>query len=337
MRPRKTDRHLPARMHHKHGAYYYVFRNQWERLSASYPEALSMYAERISPPQLGGMADLIDRALLDMQTKPRPSTGKVLAKNTLDQYRIAANKLKTVFVEFAPEQVQPRHIALLKSEMSTTPNMANRCLSFLRMVFDYALELQEIDSNPCVGIKRLGEKKRDTYITDDAFSTIREKCPTWLAAILDISYLTAQRIGDVLTIERADVTDEGVYFRQQKTDAKLLVRMTPDLKSAIERAVSCNNEKKTHPTMLLWNRLGNPRDYSTVKDAFDTAREKAGHPEITIHDYRAKSLTDAKMQGHNATELAGHTSERMTDRYIRLRVPVKADPPTMPKKHGEAV
>lgn len=337
MRPRKHDRHLPARMHFKHGAYYYVHKNKWDRLSESYTEALSMYAERINPPQLGGMADLIDRALLDMQTKPRHNTGKMLAANTLNQYRIAANKLKTVFIEFAPEQVQPRHIALLKSEMAATPNMANRCLSFLRMVFDFALELQEVDSNPCTGIKRLGEKKRDTYISDEIFAAIREQCPPWLSTILDISYLTAQRIGDVLTIERADVTEEGVYFKQQKTAAKLLVRMTPDLKSAIERAVACNNAKKTHPTMLLWNRFGNPRDYSTVKEAFDTAREKAGHPEITIHDYRAKSLTDAKMQGHNATELAGHTSERMTDRYIRLRVPVKADPPSMPKKRPKTV
>lgn len=337
MRPRKSDRHLPARLYHKHGAYYYVHQNKWERLSESYPEALSLYAERINPSPVGGMTDLIDRAFLDMQTKPRPSTGKMLAKNTLDQYKIAANRLKVVFVEFSPEQVQPRHIAQLKNEMAATPNMANRCLSFLRCVFDYALELQEIDSNPCIGIKRLGEKKRDVYMSDDAFAAIREHCPPWLAALLDISYLTAQRISDVLSIDRSDVTEDGVYFKQQKTDAKVLVRMTPDLRDAIDRATACNNTQKTHPTLLLWNRKGKPRDYGTVKDTFNTAKEKAGVTGVTIHDYRAKSLTDAKLQGHNATELAGHSSERMTDRYIRLRVPVKATPPSMPKNSKKPV
>lgn len=329
MRPRKKDRHLPARMHFKHGAFYYVHKNTWERLSGDYPEALSMYAERMSPQAAGGMADLIDRVL----AKIAPN----LANNTVSQYRIAANKLKPILVEFRPDQVKPKHIAMIKEDMADTPNMANRCISFLRVVFQYALEWQEVESNPCIGIKRHTEKKRDVYVTDEQFAAIKSNSPVWLASILDLSYLTGQRIGDVLAIRTEDVTDEGIFFKQQKTGAKLLVQMTPDLLAAIEAARAGNNKLKKDEAHLLWNRYGKKRDYGSVKDAFDKARTEAGLKHITIHDLRAKSLTDTKLQGNNATELAGHTSERMTDRYIRVRVPVKATPPDMPKKKGKSV
>ncbi len=46
--------------------------------------------------------------------------------------------------------------------MVATPNMCNRCLSFLRQVFDYALEQERpgLDDNPADNVKRYPEGKR---------------------------------------------------------------------------------------------------------------------------------------------------------------------------------
>ena len=55
---------------------------------------------------------------------------------------------------------------------------------------------------------------------------------------------------------------------------------------------------------------------------------------VTIHDLRAKSLTDTNRQGNNAQKLAGHADGRMTERYIRAREIDIGTPPTMPKKSG---
>lgn len=237
-----------------------------------------------------------------------------------------------MLVEFRPDQVKPKHIAMIKKDMAETPNMANRCISFLRTVFSYALEWQEVESNPCVGIKRHKEKKRDVYVTHEEFALLKTNSAPWLAPILDIAYLTGQRISDVLSIRVSDVSESGIAFKQKKTKQKVLVEITPDLRNALDLAVQYNNKKNTNPEFLLWNRKGKPRDYSTVKVSFDEAREKAGLQWITLHDFRAKGITDTHLQGHNATNLAGHTSERMTDRYIRVRVPVKGTPPKMDEK-----
>ncbi|MEE2577519.1 integrase, partial [Pseudomonas aeruginosa] len=82
------------------------------------------------------------------------------------QYRAVAERLKGMFAEFQPREVLPKHVAQVKTHMASTPNMANRTLTVLRVVFAQALEWGEVDSNPCIGIKPHSEKKRGRYLND---------------------------------------------------------------------------------------------------------------------------------------------------------------------------
>ncbi|RYG57948.1 MAG: integrase, partial [Alphaproteobacteria bacterium] len=59
MRPRKKDRHLPACMYFKHGAYYLVRKGKWKRLDTDYQAALMAYAREQGRAGKGGMAELI--------------------------------------------------------------------------------------------------------------------------------------------------------------------------------------------------------------------------------------------------------------------------------------
>lgn len=322
MRPRKKDRHLPACMYQKHGAYYLVRKGKWERLGTEYQDALLAYAKRMATGTLGGMPALIDRAMAHHRKKVKENTAK--------QYEAAAERLKTIFAEFEPHQVLPKHVAAVKMELADTPNMCNRILSFLRIVFNYALEWQEVDSNPCIGISRHQEGRRDRYITDAEFAALLNAASPYIRCILEMCYLTGQRIGDVLAIRLADITEEGVSFVQEKTGAKLIVAMTPDLQAVIDRAKAL--PRKVRTLTLFCSRTGKPVDYSTVKTAFRALREKAGITDVTIHDIRAKSLTDADREGKNAQTLGGHTDARMTARYLRGRLPKVAQAPTMPTR-----
>lgn len=150
------------------------------------------YAKRLSPSGEGGMADLIDKALKQMSKKLKP--------NTIKQYEAAAARLKEYLAECQPREVLPRHVAALKNHMEHTPNMANRVISFLRMVFAYALEQQLVDSNRCTGIRLHIEKKRDRYITDGEFQAICAVASENMRVVYEMCYLTGQRIGDVLAI-----------------------------------------------------------------------------------------------------------------------------------------
>lgn len=320
MRPRKKDRHLPACMYLKHGCYYYVKKGKWHRLDKDFQTALLAYAKITIGGAENGMPDLIDRVMTEMR--------KTLKKNTIEQYAQAAQRCKDVFAEFEPHQVLPKHIAAYKVSMSDTPSMANRIISFLRMVFRYALEWQLVDINPCLGIRRYPERSRERYITDDEFSAILSHCKPHIQKIFLMSYLSGQRIGDVLAIKLADITETGIFFTQEKTGARLIVAATADVKNLISSIIA-NRPDSKHETLFASNRLGRPIAYSTVKEAFASARKLAAVGDVTIHDIRAKSLTDAKRQGLDAQKLSGHTDAKMTERYIRAREVDVAQPPSM--------
>jgi integrase len=318
MRPRKKNRHLPPCVYNSHGAYYLVRKGVWEPLGRDLPGALAEYARRVADTSKGGMGELIERVLAHIAPKKSAATNQ--------QYRQLGGKLKGIFAEFSPEQVQSKHVAAIKVKYAATPFYANRLISVLRMVFTFAVEWQIVPANPAIGVARHIEGKRERYITDAEYRAIWLHSGGRLRVVMDLCYLTGQRISDVLRIRHADLTDAGIAFRQQKTGAKLLVRWTPDLKDAVERAKALHGNVRA--LTLLHNRRGKAPDYSTVKIQWDKARQAAGVPDARIHDLRAKSLTDAKREGKDAQVLAGHTDPRMTARYIRLRETPEAEGPS---------
>lgn len=322
MRPRKKDRHLPACMYQRGPSYYFVRHGKWENLGKDYVQALLEYARLTNPRASTGMAALIDKVL--------DYIDPAKARNTMLQYRAAGEQLKSMLAEFEPNQVLPRHVAGIKVHMAGTPNMANRVVSVLRVVFNHALEWGLVDSNPCTGIRRHAEAKRDRYITDGEFNAIMSHCSDYMRSIFETCYLTGQRIGDVLKIRLADISEEGIAFTQEKTGAKLVVQMTPDIQAVIARAKALPRNVRGL-TLFCARHGGKPVSYFSCKDAFRLAREAAGVTNVTIHDLRAKSLTDTKRQGNDAQKLGGHTDAKMTARYIRAREIDVAQPPTMPK------
>ena len=314
MRPRKTNKHLPPCVYIKHGAYYYVQRGKWHPLGRDLREALLTYA-RLASASTSGMARLIEDAY--------PVICDGLADSTRKQYRIAADKLKPVLIEFAPEQVTSRDVAAIRQHFSDHPSMANRILSFLRSVFNFALDRGMVESNPCIGVKRNKEKARDRYLTDAEYLAIRSAAPSDLQPIIDMAYLTGQRIGDVLAIRLGDITPEGITFKTQKTGTRLLVQMTPDLEAAIAAARAIPRRVESL-YLFKTKRGGRQYAYTTIRDMWNAATKRAGIADANLHDLRAKAITDCKRQGQDAQALGGHATEAMTLRYIRDRATVVA-------------
>lgn len=324
-RPRKTNTHLPPCVYPRHGAFWLVKGGKWTRLGATLEDALVEYARMHDAPR-GGMPKLIDEVLEHI----RPN----LAKNTIAQYDIAARKLKKMLVQFAPDQVRPKHVAAIKVALAKTPNMANRCLSLLRQVFAWALEQQLIEMNPAVGIKRHLEGKRGRLISMDEYGAIYSRAGDRLQVIMDLLIRTGQRVGDVLRIRRTDLTDEGIRFVQQKTGAKLTVPWTPELRAVVDRAKLLHGNIRA--LTLLHNRRGKTPDYRTVKLQWDTACESANVADAHLHDLRAVALTAARKQGLNATRLAGHSSPAQTERYLRDREEPLANGPSFGQSNRQA-
>ncbi len=311
MRRDPSGNSLPVRLYHKYGRYWYVHRNQWMPLSQNYAEAMARYARIVSPGR--GMPDLVDKVLEHIEAGGR------LADNTLIQYRYAAGLIKDAFAEFDPAEVTQGHVAQFHDHLgATTPNMANRCLTVLRIIFDKACRWGLAPYNPASGVRRHEESKRTRYLNDAEFAAIRVKARPWVALLMDVLYLTGQRVGDVLALKRAAVTTEGIEFEQQKGGKRLRVAMTDELRDVLAAASRLHGNVLS-PYVFHPRGKGTRYSYFTARDAYRLACEAAGVEDTTLHDIRAKALTDAEGEGLDATALAGHSSPAMTARYIRLR------------------
>lgn len=306
MRPRGRDKHLPSCVYLRHGRYWYVKRGKWHDIGTTLQGALAEYARIIAPP-IGGCDELLNRTLEKSKETVKP--------NTYAQYKVACAKLKPILAEFTPDLVESQHIAAILDHLRETPNMANRLLTFLRLAFANGLTWGLCRSNPCYGVKRHAERRRDRLLTDAEWTAIKAAAPAQLQAIMDIKYLTGQRIGDILAIRLADIRPEGIYFQQAKTSKRLIVEMTPDLKQALERARSLYSNVRG--LTLFHGRGGKPLSYYGVRSAFQRACKAAGIQDATLHDIRAKSASDARKQGLDPQALLGHTTAAQTVRYLR--------------------
>jgi integrase len=319
-RPRKSDRHLPPCVYHRRGRYYHVVAKKWHPLGPDLPAALAEYARRIQPaPQASGnWARLVDEAMIEICARVKASTA--------EQYRTAADILREAFAEFEPDQLRPVHIKTLLRGMKDRAGMANRCLSVLRGVLDYALDLELITDNPARAVQRLPQRPRDRLITPHEYAAIYAAAADRLQVVMDLCYLTGQRIGDVLSIRHEHVQPDGsIEFVQQKTGQKMIVH-NPELAAVVARARTLRG--KITSAWLIQGKRGRQADYRAIRDQWDAACERARVDDAHLHDLRAMAITAARQQGEDPTALAGHRHSGTTIRYLRDKAPVEANGPS---------
>lgn len=322
IRPRSKNRDLPPCLYLKSGRYWFVKRNKWHDFGTDLHGALKLYADAHKPKGARGMEKLLDEWLEEAADAVKAST--------LTHYRSAVNsKIKPAFIEFSPGEVESPDVAAFLYHHRKTPNMANRMRTILKMAFDLAIRQGLTKTNPVIATIRNKEKRRTRYLTDVEWKAIYAQADEALKAIMDVSFYTAQRIGDVLKIRRADIRATGhLYVKQQKTGKELLIQITPELRSAIESAKA----KGSIRSLYLFSQAdGRQWSYWAIRDKWRAAAEAAGVEDARLHDNRAKGITEANRQGLNAKMLAGHTSQQQTDAYIRDRELDVAIPPSFRK------
>jgi len=317
-RPRRLNPEgLPPCVYKKHGAYWLVKRGKWTRLGVDRREALMEYARITSGAQgAGSFPAFCDQTHAILKTK--------WAANTVTTYDQARKALNKIFSDFHPEQIRRRHAQMMMDAQIAHPRIANRNLGFLRLVMKRALGLEMIEHDPCISVRKHPVKSRGRLLTDAEFDAIYKHAGPRLQVIMDICYLTGQRIGDVLAIKYDDLAEDGINFVQQKTESRLTIKWSIELKAVIERAKSLTSEGKvaTLPTGFLLrgevaHKRAKPPRYTVVLAQWVAACKAAKVEDANLHDIRAKSATDSERLGIDPQKLLGHKDARTTRDYLR--------------------
>lgn len=148
-----AKRDLPPCVYLKHGAYYLVRDNKWTRLGKDKAAALRSYASLVAQ-RKGALAEMLIDAVDNRGVK----------STTRRRYLGAVKHLAEIFAEFAPADVEPRHVYELQTMLRDSPNVYNSCLTVLRIAYEYGMQRQLVTTDPTIGVNRAREVKRSRLL-----------------------------------------------------------------------------------------------------------------------------------------------------------------------------
>ncbi len=311
---------IPKAVYPKGGRYYKVVRGKWIGLT---PVADGLRALRA--------------ALLDLPVEQEPKTvGELLPRylaeaeiteTTRREYRrICEARLMHHFGRVPISSVTRTQVAqyLEKRRKDGHGPMGNRERAALSSAYEFAMRKGWASENPCHGVRRNTERRRERYVTDAEFLAAFEVAPEPLQDVLAIALLTGSRQGDLRKLRREDLRPDGIYILEGKTAGttgkRRLVGWSDALRFFVRRALErqaataargadIGRHRRSRPVSecVLTNKFNQPWTMAGLQ----TAIKRMG-TDWHFHDIRAKAASDAdhNILGHGAQMLGVYVRER---------------------------
>lgn len=347
-------RDLPPRVFEKSGSYYHVradgAKRVWTKLCRVRDGLPAMYRALAELEAIKGLDDTIPKLIADW-------TDAVSAKRsakTQDNDAYRTRIISESFSKFRAADITPPDVAEFLRYYRDRARTHNAYRATLRELMRFAEEkgYRPAGSNPVDSIKPIPIPPRNRYITDSELRRIkvaamygdkgqrentRTRSGPMLCALIDMAYLTGQRIGDLLALEWSKLDQHGITFEPSKlkdrTRVRIVIEWTPKLRAVVDRI---KGFKKRHIRFVFTTQDGGPYTYSGASSAWkravkraDAHAQAAKHPrrvaDVHFHDLRAKALTDKdRAEGMDAARtMGGHSTQDQTADYVRHRTAKK--------------
>ena len=113
--------------------------------------------------------------------------------------------------------VRRRDVISMLDEINArgAPVLANRTLEIIRRIYNWAIQKERVEQNPCVGIERFVETSSDRVLSEDEVRRVwlaLEAQPDPVAARFRLMMLTAQRSGEIRNMRWQDVDLDGGWW-----------------------------------------------------------------------------------------------------------------------------
>lgn len=328
-RKRRLDKHLPQRVYLVHGAYYFRPKvGSAVRLGADIGEALAKYATLVSHKWAARtLGDVIDRYRAEIL----PLKGSQQTRS--DQAR-QLGEIKRVFGDLLPDNVKAQHCYKYYDDRrgvdgEPIPTTARQEISLLGHVFSKAIRWGAASSNPARDLDLGPKPAQRPQVTIEEVEALKKHANDRLALVIDLAVCSGQRQGDLLGMRREQLTKEGIYFKQGKTKARVLIEWSPHLEALIGRCKAL--EPQLPGEYLIRQGQGERRGQRYTSKGFQSIWKRAmakhvaaGGQHFTFHDLRSVSA-DGAATPEEARDRLGHADVATTKRHY-LRGVTKAKP-----------
>lgn len=263
------------------------------------------------------VSDLAERFLAEYLPRLKPRTRRDYRQNITTDILPVLGRLKVAAIEF-------EHIDRLHRAISTrAPVHANRVLACLSRLFSVAMLWKLRTTNPCRGITRNVEEKRDRYLTP-------EELPRFIAAVdaardqdaanaLRLLLLTGARTSELLFARWADIDLDAARWSKPGSTIKRSTRHYVPLNGLALEILAAMKANATSEWLFPAPRGSGPR--KEVRTAFAYVRKHAALVDFNIHDLRHTHATLIVSHGFSLPLLGAlldHTSAQTTLRYAHM-------------------
>jgi integrase len=264
------------------------------------------------------VADLCARFLEDYVPRKSSATQRDYRQQIAVDILPALGRLKVAAVSLADVDGWHRRIS------KRAPTHANRALAVLSKMLSMAIVWGLRDTNPCRGIERNQENKRQRYLTGpeltrvtDALAELRDQ---GAANVIRLLLLTGARRGELLAARWADIDIEaGVWTKPGATTKQRTMHRVPLSEAACRLLAEMRKQAGAGEWVFPAPRRFGHR--TELNDAWRALRKAAGIPGVRLHDCRHSFASILASQGLSLPiigALLGHASPTTTARYAHL-------------------
>jgi integrase len=296
-------------------------RNEAQRLWGEVAAGGDPAAERDRAKTIPTMDEMADRFMeYHAAAKLKPGT----VRNYEYQIRLY---VKPKLGKLRADAVTPADVSNLQHSLRTMPYEANRVLALVSKMFSWA-ELQGYrprGTNPCVGIERFREHRRERFLSQEELARVGEALADaeasgretpWAVAAVRLLIFTGARLSEVVTLkwEHVDLERGLLLLPDSKTGKKAIHLSAPA--SAILAAVP-----RVDGNPYVMAGVNERAHISDLGARWRRIRERAGVPDVRVHDLRHSFASVAAARGGSLPmigRLLGHTHTATTARYAHL-------------------
>ena len=204
-----------------------------------------------------------------------------------------------------------------------SPIQANRTLALARKIFNWALDRELVETNPCLRLSRpSSENKRERVLSDDeirAFWTACDNLEPLVAATFRLRLITAQRGGEVQHMRWNDLDFEAKWWNIPTDFTK---NKLPHRVPLTEPAIAILEELKKTASDPVWvfpSRMRKGTPLANPHSSSKRLREEA-RLEFKLHDLRRTASTRMASLGVprlTVSRVLNHTEGGVTSIYDR--------------------
>lgn len=306
---RYTDRNGHERVYFRRGKVKIALPGQvgTEEFSRAYLKALGDAPAIVVT---GGIHAAVTGYLGSHPFKAMSPASRKMRRNILDRFR---EKYGAAPVG----ELRPEHIGKILAEKAETPPAAKNLLKTLRGFLDWCVSEKMCRVNPTAGLKvKVPSSSGFATWTEEQIAQFQaaHAIGTKPRLALELLLCTAQRRADVVLMGKQHLRDGGLFVRQQKTRAELLIPIHQDLRTALDAT-------PLGDLTFLVTSFGKGFTAAGFTNWFREQCKDAKLPKgVSAHGLRkaaCRRLAEAGCTNHEIAAISGHATLAEVQRYTK--------------------